>query len=194
MLCFDYFQLAADLLWNSMMYLWPARRGLLRLVFGSAYKLEVSVFCNSIVSRSAMQPVICRSLAEEIQRYGSHATTNEQQERLFFFLFLCCSYASWAISHPHQGLSSLELDDLVPKPCSVQPWVAWQMNGWHGGIVARTWAVRTVLYCCKLEERRLVYFLCLGGITKNFKCCRWLPGRQLCPSGPLWLVGLQAQT
>lgn len=45
------------------------------------------MFWNRIVSRTAMQPVICGSLAEEIQRYGSHVTTNEQQERLFFFFF-----------------------------------------------------------------------------------------------------------
>lgn len=166
MLCFEYFQLAADLLWNSMMYLWPARRGLLSLVLGSVYKLEVSVFWNRIGTRTAMQPVIFWSLDEEVQRYGSHVA-NEQQERLYFFSFSCCSRASWAVSHPHQGLLSLELDYLVPEPCSVQPWVAWQMNGEHGEIVARTWALRTILYCCKLEESRLVSFLCLGGITKN---------------------------
>lgn len=27
-----------------------------------------------------------------------------------------------------------------------------------------------------------------GRDNKELKCCHWLPGRQLCPSGPLWLV------
>lgn len=44
-----------------MIYLWPARRGLLSLVLGSVYKLEVSVpgFWNRIGSRTAMQLVVC---------------------------------------------------------------------------------------------------------------------------------------
>lgn len=34
-----------------------------------------------------MQPGICSSLDEELPRYGSHVT-DEQQERLYFFFFL----------------------------------------------------------------------------------------------------------
>lgn len=187
MLCFESFQLAGDLLWNNSMYFWPARRGLLSLVLGSVYKLQVSVpgFWNRIGSRTAMQPGICWSLDEELPRYGSHVT-DEQQERLYFLFFSCCSYASWAMSHPDQGLLSLV---RWTSSCAALG----GLNREHGGIVARTWALRNILYCYTLDESRLVSFLCLGGTTKNLNAvtgclegscallvrCGWLAGCKL---------------
>lgn len=88
---------------------------------------------------------------------------------------------------------SVESNGLIPRPCPVQPWVAWEMNGEHEGIVARTWVLRTMLYCCKLDESRLVSFLCLGGTTKNLNAVTGcLEG-----SCALWSIvagWLQAQT
>lgn len=60
-------------------------------------------------------------------------------------------------------------------------------------MVARAWALRTKLYCFKLDESRLVSFLCLGGTKKNFNAvtgclegsyalqlhCGWLAGCKL---------------